>query len=98
MFSLLQNSIPSSLIEPFVIFPGLSIKLIIAFATVDLPDPDSPTMPIISPLSRLKDTFLPASIVSFLVCYSISNSFISRKLILILILDLKRLSSNHLKD
>ena len=31
-------------------FTGLSIKLIIALATVDLPEPDSPTIPSISPL------------------------------------------------
>ena len=54
------SSLPSSLIEPLVIIPGLSIKFIIALATVDLPDPDSPTIPIISPLWRLNETFLLA--------------------------------------
>ena len=56
----LCSSLPSSLIEPLVIIPGLSIKFIIALATVDLPDPDSPTIPIISPLWRLNETFLLA--------------------------------------
>ena len=48
MLSLLQHSILSNLIDPLVILPGLSIKLIIAFATVDLPAPDSPPIPSIS--------------------------------------------------
>ena len=39
--ALLRSSDPSSFIEPLVIIPGLSIKFIIALATVDLPDPDS---------------------------------------------------------
>ena len=56
----LCSSLPSSLIEPLVIIPGLSIKFIIALSTVDLPDPDSPTIPIISPLWRLNETFLLA--------------------------------------
>ena len=57
----------SILIEPSVISPGGSIKLIIAFAIVDFPDPDSPTIPNISPLSKENSTFLLATIVSFLV-------------------------------
>ena len=50
-----------------MISPGGSIKFIIALAMVDLPDPDSPTIPNISPLSRVKLTLLLATIVSFLV-------------------------------
>ena len=57
---LLRSSSPSNFIEPLVIIPGLSIKFIIALATVDLPDPDSPTIPIISPLWRLNEIFLLA--------------------------------------
>ena len=50
-----------------MISPGGSIKLIIAFAIVDFPDPDSPTIPNISPLSKENYTFLLATIVSFRV-------------------------------
>ena len=65
--SLLQSSLPSIFIEPSVISPGGSIKLIIALAIVDFPEPDSPTIPSISPLSRVNSTSLLAIIFSFLV-------------------------------
>jgi len=51
--SLPLNSLLSILIEPSVISPGGSIKLMIALAMVDFPEPDSPTIPKISPLSRV---------------------------------------------
>ena len=65
--SLSLNSLLSILIDPFVISPGGSIKFMMAFAIVDFPEPDSPTIPNISPLSNVNSTFLLATIVSFLV-------------------------------
>ena len=53
--------------DPLVISPGGSIKFMMAFAMVDFPEPDSPTMPNISPLSNVNSTSLLATIVSFLV-------------------------------
>ena len=87
----------SIFIDPSVISPGGSIKSIIALAIVDLPDPDSPTIPKISPLSNLNLTFLLATIVSFLVGYEIFKLLTSKKLIFFSILDLTHLSSNLLK-
>ena len=49
--SLLHISSLSIFIDPSVISPGGSIKFIIAFAIVDFPEPDSPTIPSISPLT-----------------------------------------------
>ncbi len=65
-FSFLQISSPSNLIEPDVISPGESIKLIMALAIVDLPEPDSPTNPNISPFLRENSTLWLATIFSFL--------------------------------
>ena len=65
---------------------------------VDLPEPDSPTTPKISPFSSVKLTFWLAIIVSFLVLYEISKFFILRKLISFLILDLTRRASNLLTN
>ena len=53
--------------EPLVISPGGSIKFIIEFAIVDLPDPDSPTTPKIYPLSNENLVSWLATIFSFLV-------------------------------
>ena len=65
--SLPLNSSLSIFIDPLVISPGGSIKSMMAFAIVDFPEPDSPTIPNISPLSNVNSTSLLAIIVSFLV-------------------------------
>ena len=44
--------------------PSLLIKPFIILATVDFPDPDSPTIAIVSPNFTSKDTFLTAYIIS----------------------------------
>ena len=52
--------IPSKIMAPFEIFPGSSIRFIIALPKVLFPDPDSPTRPSISPFLTSIFIFLTA--------------------------------------
>ena len=55
-FSVSRNILPSTLTSGAVSFSTLRI----AFPSVDFPEPDSPTIPNVSPLIRSKLTFLTA--------------------------------------
>ena len=55
--SIFRTSAPSKMIEPFTIFPGgCGMSRMSESAVTDLPQPDSPTMPSVSPWSSSNDT------------------------------------------
>src|SRR2546426_2824533 len=55
--SILRTSSPSKMIAPLTIFPGgCGMRRISESAVTDLPHPDSPTMPSVSPWSSSNDT------------------------------------------
>src|ERR1043165_5420380 len=68
------------MISPPVIFPGgFGIRRITEREVTDLPDPDSPTMPMVSPLDKVKEISLTALTVSSSVRNSVTKFFTSSK-------------------
>src|SRR6218665_1133742 len=66
------------MISPPVIFPGgFGIRRITDKEVTDFPDPDSPTIPTVSPRERVNEILLTAFMVSSSVRNSVTRFFIS---------------------
>src|SRR4030065_646157 len=72
-FRSFKTVLPLRIILPFTILPGKGTRPIKDKPKVDFPEPDSPTMPSVSALSREKDTSSTARIFPLLVQYSTVN-------------------------